>query len=78
MNHEHRVVGIKYIDHLKKPASSALAQYEEFVITDLLWIRRLDLPHHHFRLFPIYAVVGNVFAIPGDPPKLHARLLPTL
>ena len=63
------LIRVKDINNLEISSASTLAHHKEFFITDLLRKRRFRMPHNHFRLFPIHAVLGKMVAIPVNPSK---------
>lgn len=74
MNHENDVVRVEQVDDLKKPSSPSSPDDEQLVIADLLRKGRLGLQNDIFCFVGIYAVLGDMVAIPLDPPKLHGSL----
>src|SRR5947209_19805911 len=78
MDDEDRVIRVEDVDDLQEPPPTSLPHDQELVVAGLLREWRPGLPNHHFRLFPTHSVLGQVVAIPVDPPKLHGLLLPAI
>ena len=75
MNHEDRILGVNEVNDLKIPTLAGLSPNQPFLVIHLHGIRSPRLVNDEFGFLGRDVVLGNLVAIPLDPPELvgHAR-----
>jgi hypothetical protein len=75
MNHEDGIFHVDEVNDLKKPTGAGLSPNQPFLVVHSHGIRSARLVDNKFGLLRFNVVLGNLVAIPLDPPEVmgHAQ-----
>jgi len=77
MNHEDGIFHVNEVNDLKKPTCAGLPPNQPFLVVHSHGIRAARMIDNEFGFLRLNVVLGNLIAIPLDPPEVMGHAQPS-